>query len=94
MGVMTTVAGLLPVLVGLKATRKVQLAAAASGAVQPFDTSVYCDGFAPPNATLPAVNGNVRLPVLVFRIVTVVAALVVPTVSLRNEIDVGVRVKV
>jgi hypothetical protein len=92
-GVTTIVAGLLPVLVGLKATLKVQLAAAANGAMQVLVTRVYCVRFVPANVTLPAVNGNVSPPVLVFRTVTVVVALVVPTVTFLNAMEVGVRVK-
>jgi hypothetical protein len=91
-GVTTIVAGLLPVLVGLNATLKVQVALAANGAMQVLVTRVYCVGFAPASATLSVVSGNTNPPVLVLRTVTVVAVLVVPTVVRANEMDVGLRV--
>lgn len=93
-GATTIVAGLLPVLVGLKATLKVHVALAANGAVQPLVTRVYCVGLVPASLTLPAVSGNASPPVLVLRTVTVVAALVAPTLVRANEMEVGVRVNV
>ena len=81
----TTLAGLLPVLVGLNATANVQFPAAANVPPQLFAEMTYCVGLAPPRA----MDDSVRALLPPLRTVTVVAALVVPTVVRANAMEVG-----
>ena len=76
---------MLPALVGLNTTPKVQLPAAAKDAPQVLAENAYCDGLVPPKAK----GDSVRALVPPLRSVTVVAALVAPTLVRANEMEVG-----
>ena len=74
-GAITSVAGLLPVLVGRNFTLTVQLPPGARDVGQLF-VCWYCVGFAPPNDTLDTENGRAT-DALELRTVTVLAVAVV-----------------
>lgn len=76
---------MLPALVGLNTTLNVQVPAKAKVAPQVLAENAYCDGFVPPNAR----GDSVTTPAPPLRSVTVVAALVAPTLVRANEMEVG-----